>query len=136
MRRSWAIPTTITDLQYDPAVDGYVPQRVECRRAPGGSAPIPSAPLRQNPWRPTVPPWQSGPPPHLAHHFETPKQQFDAGKLGMWIFLLTEVLFFGGLFCAYAVYRANHPEIFVYAHQFLDKTLGATNTVVLICSAA
>ena len=47
------------------------------------------------------------------------------GKLGMWIFLATEILLFGGLFCAYAVYRANHPEIFVYAHQFLDKTLGA-----------
>ncbi len=53
------------------------------------------------------------------------KQQFEAGKLGMWLFLITEILLFGGLFCAYAVYRANHPEIFVYAHQFLDKTLGA-----------
>jgi len=74
-------------------------------------------------------------PPHLAHHFDTPRQQFAAGKLGMWIFLLTEVLFFGGLFCAYAVYRANHPEIFIYAHQFLDKPLGAINTAVLILSS-
>lgn len=74
-------------------------------------------------------------PAFLAHHFETPRQQFDAGKLGMWVFLLTEVLFFGGLFCFYAVYRANHPEIFLYAHQFLDKNLGALNTIVLIFSS-
>ena len=73
--------------------------------------------------------------PFLAEHFETPQQQFASGKLGMWIFLLTEVLLFGGLFCAYAVYRANHPEIFVYAHQFLDKNLGAINTAVLILSS-
>jgi cytochrome c oxidase subunit 3 len=53
----------------------------------------------------------------------------------MWVFLLTEVLLFGGLFCAYAVYRANHPEVFVWAHQFLDKTLGAVNTVILIASS-
>jgi len=74
-------------------------------------------------------------PPWLAHHFHSAKQQFDAGKLGMWIFLLTEVLFFGGLFCVYAVYRASHPEIFLYAHQFLDKWLGAVNTAVLIFSS-
>jgi len=71
-------------------------------------------------------------PPHLRHHFETLTQQFDAGKLGIWLFLATEILLFGGLFCAYAIYRANHPEIFLYAHQFLDKTLGATNTVILL----
>lgn len=73
--------------------------------------------------------------PHLAHHFDTPSQQFESGKLGMWIFLATEVLLFGGLFCAYAVYRSLHPEIFIYAHQYLDKTLGAVNTVILICSS-
>jgi cytochrome c oxidase subunit 3 len=73
--------------------------------------------------------------PHLQHHFETPEQQFDAGKLGIWLFLATEVLLFGGLFCAYAIYRANHPEVFVYAHQFLDKILGGTNTVILLCSS-
>lgn len=72
---------------------------------------------------------------HLAHHFETPRQQYDAARLGMWIFLMTEVLFFGGLFCAYAVYRANHPEIFVDGHRFLQKPLGAANTVVLIFSS-
>lgn len=72
---------------------------------------------------------------HLAHHFDTLKQQYDAAKLGMWIFLMTEVLFFGGLFCAYAVFRACHPEIFVDGHRFLDKPLGAANTVVLIFSS-
>jgi cytochrome c oxidase subunit III len=73
--------------------------------------------------------------PHLAHHFDTPRQQFESGKLGMWLFLATEILLFGGLFCAYAVYRSNHPEIFVYAHRFLDKTLGGINTIILICSS-
>ena len=73
--------------------------------------------------------------PHLAHHFDSTEQQFEADKLGMWIFLVTEILFFSGLFCAYAVYRANHPEIFEYAHLFLNRTLGAVNTVVLLFSS-
>lgn len=73
--------------------------------------------------------------PFLADHFDSQEQQFASGKLGMWVFLLTEILLFGGLFCAYAVFRANHPEIFVYAHQFLDKNLGAINTSVLIFSS-
>jgi cytochrome c oxidase subunit III len=73
--------------------------------------------------------------PHLAHHFETPEQQYTSGKLGMWMFLGTEVLMFGGLFCAYAVYRHNHPEVFEYAHQYLDRKLGAINTLVLITSS-
>mgnify|MGYP001552502836 CR=1 FL=1 len=73
--------------------------------------------------------------PHLAHHFDTPQQQFDAGKLGIWLFLLTEVLFFAGLFCAYTVYRSMHPEVFVYAHYFLDTKLGAVNTCVLLISS-
>jgi cytochrome c oxidase subunit III len=73
--------------------------------------------------------------PHLAHHFETPAQQFSSAKLGMWLFLATEILLFGGLFCAYAVYRANHPEIFIYAHRFLDRTLGAVNTAILLASS-
>ena len=72
---------------------------------------------------------------HLAHHFHSRRQQSESSKLGMWLFLATEILLFGGLFCAYAVYRANHPEIFIYAHQFLDKSLGGLNTVVLICSS-
>jgi cytochrome c oxidase subunit III len=73
--------------------------------------------------------------PHLAHHFDTPEQQIASGKLGMWVFLGTEILMFGGLFCAYAVYRHNHPDVFDYAHQWLNKTLGAINTIVLITSS-
>jgi len=73
--------------------------------------------------------------PHLAHHFESRAQQYQSARLGMWVFLVTEILLFGGLFCAYAVYRANHPEIFIFGHHFLDKGLGALNTVILICSS-
>ncbi|TWT45239.1 Cytochrome c oxidase subunit 3 [Phycisphaerae bacterium RAS1] len=73
--------------------------------------------------------------PFLAHHFETMSQQFDSGKLGMWLFLGTEILLFGGLFCAYAIWRGNHPEIFHAGHQHLNKTLGAINTVVLLLSS-
>ncbi|MCS7182940.1 MAG: cytochrome c oxidase subunit 3 family protein [Thermoanaerobaculum sp.] len=71
----------------------------------------------------------------VAHHFPSVRAQFEAGKLGMWIFLATEILLFGGLFCAYAVYRANHPEVFIYAHRYLDKVLGGINTAVLILSS-
>jgi cytochrome c oxidase subunit 3 len=73
--------------------------------------------------------------PFLAHHFDSQQQQFDAGKLGMWLFLVTEILFFSGLFVAYAVYRSNHPEVFIDAHKYLDKTLGALNTIVLLFSS-
>lgn len=74
-------------------------------------------------------------PAHLGHHWSSLTQQFEAGKLGMWLFLATEVLLFGGLFCAYAVWRGNHPDLFKYGSTFLDTTMGATNTVVLILSS-
>ena len=74
-------------------------------------------------------------PSFLQHHFETAEQQFTSGKLGMWLFLATEILLFAGLFCAYAVYRGLHPEIFIYAHFFLDTKLGAINTIVLLFSS-
>lgn len=76
-------------------------------------------------------------PPQLAHHFDSMPQQYEAGKLGMWLFLATEVLLFGGLFVAYSVFRGNHPEIFqwVSARGFLDVKWGAINTVVLILSS-
>ncbi|QDU72682.1 cytochrome c oxidase subunit 3 [Mucisphaera calidilacus] len=73
--------------------------------------------------------------PHLAHHFHTPKQQFESAKLGIWLFLATEILMFGGLFCAYAIYRGNHKEVYLYAHKFLDTQLGAINTAVLLASS-
>lgn len=74
-------------------------------------------------------------PAHVAHHFATATQQYDAAKLGMWLFLGTEILLFGGLFVLYAVLRYNKPEIFHYGSQFLDARLGAVNTVVLIMSS-
>lgn len=74
-------------------------------------------------------------PDYVAHHFDTAQQQYDSGKLGMWLFLIQEILFFSGLFVAYSVFRALYPEIFVYAHQFLDKSLGAFNTIVLLFSS-
>ena len=74
-------------------------------------------------------------PPHLAHHFDTPEQQFESGKLGMWVFLATEVLMFAGLFCAYTFLRGNYREMVMFAHQYLDPFWGAINTVVLLASS-
>jgi cytochrome c oxidase subunit 3 len=82
-----------------------------------------------------LPPDPHAQPSFLAHHFDTPQQQFDAGKLGIWLLLVTEVLFFSGLFCAYTVFRAMRPEVFAYAHYFLDPRLGALNTCVLLVSS-
>jgi cytochrome c oxidase subunit 3 len=73
--------------------------------------------------------------PHLAHHFDTMEQQYDSNKLGMWVFLATELLMFGGLFCGYSVYRANHPEVFINAANNLDTTMGAINTAILLASS-
>ena len=73
--------------------------------------------------------------PFLAHHFETPAQQFDSGKLGMWVFLATEVLFFGALFVMYTILRFKDPQVFSYASQYLDTILGGVNTCVLILSS-
>ena len=74
--------------------------------------------------------------PFLAHHFEDHGHQFDSGKLGIWAFLGQELLFFSGLFCAYVIYRGNHPEIFLQGSHFLDVKWGAVNTCVLIFSAS
>lgn len=71
----------------------------------------------------------------LAHHFETYDQQKEASNLGMWLFLVTEVMFFGGFFLAYIVYRSKFPLDFAYASHELDVTLGTTNTAVLIASS-
>jgi cytochrome c oxidase subunit III len=74
-------------------------------------------------------------PRFLAHHFESMGAQSDASKLGIWLFLGSEILFFGALFTAYGVYRANHRPLFDYAHHFLDWRLGALNTAALILSS-
>ena len=80
-------------------------------------------------------PGDHGHDPDVAHHFDDAEQQFDAAKMGMWTFLVTEILFFSGLFCAYAVYRSLYPDLFEGAAQFLDTTLGAVNTLVLLFSS-
>ncbi len=74
-------------------------------------------------------------PSYLQHHFSDAEQQRESAKLGMWIFLLTEILLFGGLFGFYVFYRAWNPEIFYNAHVHLNTTLGAVNTLVLITSS-
>ena len=71
----------------------------------------------------------------LAHHFESLDQQKEAATLGMWVFLVTEVLFFGGLFAGYAIYRTWYPDAFAAASRELDIVLGSINTVVLITSS-
>jgi cytochrome c oxidase subunit 3 len=71
----------------------------------------------------------------LTHFFHSPQQQLEAGKLGMWLFLATEILLFGGLFCAYVIYRSLHFEVFENAANYLDWQLGALNTVVLLFSS-
>jgi len=76
-----------------------------------------------------------GRPAFLQHHFADAEQQAESAKLGMWIFLLTEILLFGGLFGFYAFYRAWLPETFIEASKQLDVTLGGLNTVVLITSS-
>jgi cytochrome c oxidase subunit 3 len=72
---------------------------------------------------------------NLQHHFVSAQQQFEASKLGMWIFLVTEILLFGGMFVAYAVYRAWYPELFEDASLQLDTVMGALNTLVLLASS-
>ena len=73
--------------------------------------------------------------PALAHHFDTLSQQREASALGMWVFLATEVLFFGGLFAAYSLYRSWYPDAFAAASRTLDVTLGTINTAALITSS-
>ena len=71
----------------------------------------------------------------VAHQFDDAEQQREAGLLGMWTFLVTEVLFFGGLFTGYAIYRHAHPEAFQIGSHLLNLPLGTINTAVLILSS-
>jgi cytochrome c oxidase subunit 3 len=71
----------------------------------------------------------------LAHHFDSLEQQKEAATLGMWLFLVQEVMFFGGLFLTYFLYRWRDPEAFAAASHELDLTLGLVNTVILIASS-
>ena len=74
-------------------------------------------------------------PANLQHHFVSAEQQFESAKLGMWLFLVTEILLFGGMFVAYAIYRAWYPELFSQASVELDTAWGAFNTLVLLGSS-
>jgi cytochrome c oxidase subunit 3 len=71
----------------------------------------------------------------LRHQFDDVEQQKNASTLGMWIFLATEILFFGGMFCCYTVYRSSYPAAFGLASNHLDVILGAVSTAVLIISS-
>jgi cytochrome c oxidase subunit 3 len=73
--------------------------------------------------------------PELRHHFEQPEQQYDSASLGMWTFLVTEIMFFGGLFAAYAIYRSMYHDAFASTSQYMDVIVGGVNTAVLICSS-
>lgn len=72
---------------------------------------------------------------HVPHHFSSARQAYESSKLGLWVFLVTEILLFGGLFVAYIIFRALYSETFIHAHHFLNRSLGATNTVVLLLSS-
>ena len=73
--------------------------------------------------------------PHLSHQFEDMAQQNEAYTVGMWVFLVTELMFFGGLFAAYIIYRGKFSEGFVEAHHHLSVRLGGLNTAVLLTSS-
>src|SRR5438045_9294939 len=74
-------------------------------------------------------------PPLVGQQFDDIEQQREAAKLGMWIFLATEVLFFGGLFLGYTIYRFTYGQVFVETSRKLDVVLGGTNTAVLLISS-
>ncbi len=74
-------------------------------------------------------------PGRLQHHFRSMEQQRDASSLGMWVFLVTEILFFGGFFLTYTIYRWQFPRGFAHASVHMDIVLGTINTAVLIVSS-
>src|SRR3989338_3900061 len=71
----------------------------------------------------------------IPHHFDNAEQAYQSSKLGFWLFLVTEILLFGGLFVTYIVFRALYPDMFHEASRFLNRPMGALNTLVLICSS-
>jgi cytochrome c oxidase subunit 3 len=73
--------------------------------------------------------------PYLQHHFDSMPQQAEASTLGMWVFLVTEIMFFGGLVMAYLVYRHQSPQGFQEASHHLNVYWGAANTAILIISS-
>jgi cytochrome c oxidase subunit 3 len=73
--------------------------------------------------------------PALRVQFDTEAQQRNASALGMWIFLITEIMFFGGMFAVYTVYRSWYPDVFAIASSSLNEIIGALNTGVLLLSS-
>jgi cytochrome c oxidase subunit III len=73
--------------------------------------------------------------PKHQHHFTTMEQQFDTSKIGMWLFLVTEILLFGGLFVGFGMMQNRYPREFVEAHEHLQRGYGAFNTIVLLVSS-
>jgi cytochrome c oxidase subunit III len=73
--------------------------------------------------------------PELRHHFDDSAQQLESSTLGMWVFLVTELMFFGGMFAGYTVYRNLYPEAFASASHSMNLLIGAINTAVLISSS-
>jgi cytochrome c oxidase subunit III len=73
--------------------------------------------------------------PHQQHHFATMEQQVDTTKIGMWLFLATEILLFGGLFVGFGLMQQRYPREFVEAHEHLTRWQGALNTIVLLFSS-
>src|ERR1700675_4107938 len=73
--------------------------------------------------------------PHQQHHLATMEQQSDTTKIGMWLFLATEVLLCGGLFVGFGLMQSRYPQEFIEAHEHLQRPLGALNTVVLLISS-
>ena len=73
--------------------------------------------------------------PGLLHHFDDPEQQLEASRSGMWLFLATEIMFFGGTFIGYTIYREAYFDVFAQASNHLNVWLGSVNTAVLICSS-
>jgi cytochrome c oxidase subunit III len=71
----------------------------------------------------------------LREQFDTEEQQKEASTLGMWIFLITEIMFFGGMFAAYTIYRSAYSTVFAIASSSLNVTVGAINTCVLLLSS-
>jgi cytochrome c oxidase subunit 3 len=73
--------------------------------------------------------------PAVAHQFDDAAQQREASTLGMWAFLITEIMFFGGMFLLYLIYRGSYPQTFAQASNHMDIILGTINTTVLIASS-
>jgi cytochrome c oxidase subunit 3 len=71
----------------------------------------------------------------LRHHFSDMEQQREASSMGMWVFLITEIMFFGGMFCSYLVYRYEYYQAWLEGSRHMNFWIGTVNTAVLICSS-